>query len=159
MNKKPRQASGRDQRPQYSRARPMQGSNRNQPDLWSRAGLDRSDEPWRQDSLWKCAVKGCDHPGTYTFLALEKHFMHWHQPQHVEYVCPFGGYRCPFKPCSAHNPEPAMGHDRTAICRGLQSGNEGPWRLAQVPMESAVWSSTSQLFFYFFIYLKHIFTR
>ena len=86
----------------------MQGLNRNQPDLPSRAGSDHSDEPWRQDSLWKCAVKGCDHPGTHTFVALEKHFMHWHQPQRVEYVCPFGGYRCPLQPCSSHNPEPSM---------------------------------------------------
>ena len=70
-NKEPRQASGRDRRPQYSRARPVQGSNRNQPDLPSRAGSDHSDEPWRQDSLWKCAVKGYDHPCSHTFLALK----------------------------------------------------------------------------------------
>ena len=82
--KEPKQARGRDRRPQYSRARPMQGSNRNQPDLPSQAGSDRSDELWRQDSLWKCAVKGCDNPGSHTFLALEKHFMRWHQPQRVE---------------------------------------------------------------------------
>ena len=133
-NKEPRQAGGRDRIPQYSRARPVQGSNRNQPDLPSQAGSDRSAEPWRQDSLWKCTVKGCDYPGTYTFLALEKHFMHWHQPQRVEYVCPFGGYRSPLQPCTAHNPEPSMmtpyqsapsrrsgagkGRYRTAICSG-----------------------------------------
>ena len=96
--KEPRQASARDRRPRYSRAQPVRGLHRNQPDLSSRAGSDHSNEPWRQDSLWKCAVKGCGHPGTNTFLALEKHFMRWHQPQRVEYVCPFGGYRCPLQP-------------------------------------------------------------
>ena len=50
-NKEPMGANGRDRRPQYSRARPVQGSNRNQPELPSRAGSDCSDEPWRQDSL------------------------------------------------------------------------------------------------------------
>ena len=85
-----------------------QAGARDQLDLPSRAGSHGSNEPWRQDPLWKCAVKRCDHPGTYSFLALEKHFMRWHQPQRVEYVCPFGGYRCPLQPCSAHNPEPAM---------------------------------------------------
>ena len=86
---------------------PRQASARDQPDLPSRAGSYSSEEPWRQDPLWKCVVKRCDHPGTYSFLALKKHFMRWHQPQRVEYVCPFGGYRCPLQPCSA-NPVPAM---------------------------------------------------
>ena len=64
-------------------------------------------------------MKGCDHPGTHTFLALEKHFMRWHQPQHVEYVCPFEGYHCPLQPCSPHNPEPAMirRHTKRHHCR------------------------------------------
>ena len=122
--KEPRQASGRDQRPQYSRARPVQGSNRNQPGLPSRAGSDSSDEPWRQDSLWKCAVKGCDHPGSHTFLALEKHFMRWHQSQRVEYVCPFGGYCCPLQPCSAHNPEPSMIRRHTKRHHRGEAGRE-----------------------------------
>ena len=132
--KEPRQASARDRRPRYSKARPVRGSDRNQPDLSSRAGSDNSNEPWRQDSVWKCAVKGWDHPGTNTILALEKHFMRWHQPQRVEYVCPFGGYRCPLQPCSAHNPELAMirRHTKRHHCR------EAGWERASTELPYVV---------------------
>ena len=56
--KEPRQASARDRRPWYSRARPVRGSNRNQPDLSSRAGSDSGNEPWRQDSKYICPFGG-----------------------------------------------------------------------------------------------------
>ena len=119
-----RQRMGGTGKPRHSRARPMRESNRNQPHLPSQAGSDRSAEPWRQYSLWKCALEQCDHPCTNTFLALEKHYMRWHQPQSFENVRPFGGYHCPLQPCSAHNPEPAMvrGHNKRHHCRELEWG-------------------------------------